>query len=410
MKTYDSLLNMMIGEQERSAFLKSFPNEFFVHHGPMERLGPLSKIPALADLRALLPHIDGALGTYFSDPASKERKELGASLSPDEALEHYHAGGVLDIPDVNGALPELQVLVDQLHVDLGLPRGTANCAVLASTTGAGLKPHYDGRCILTIQLGGSKTWHVAPQSEVPNPLDNYNLGGAWGAMADWHEGDVPRGMPDSPSVVEMKAGSVLFVPRGWLHSTVSSADSFALAIDLFIPTLEDVISRYFTAVLRRDSRMRALVLGLRNDEQKVTEAVRGVLPLLREATAALEAHPERAFEEYEPRILPGRRQRFVKANHAELVEGDGSLVVRSSPPGKVPTEIDTPIQLAPICRWIFQRPESFTAQQIVDAFVQCERIDIGSLLDALIDAEAVVVDSPALESKNGSRDVHQLAT
>ena len=390
MATYNSLLEIMIGEQDRSTFLRAFPTEFFVHHGPIERLTALRNIPALTDLRSLLPHIKGSLSTYFSDATSRERKEMGAFSGADQALEHYEAGGVLDIPDVKTALPEVQHLIDRFELDLGFPQGTVNCAALASTTGAGLQPHYDGRCILTIQLGGNKTWHIAPQKEVPNPVDNYNIGGAWGSMADWHEGDVPQSMPESPTVVEMKPGSVLFVPRGWLHSTVSSAHSFALAIDLFIPTLQEVVSRFFTATLRRDPRMRALALGLRNDEKRVANAIREILPLVREAASQLEAHPELAFEQFEPRILSGRRRRFTKATHVELIERNGALVVRSSPPGSAATEIETPPELGPICQWIFQRSDSFTDLQVSDAFTDCARIDIGSLLSALIDADAIV--------------------
>ena len=392
MATYDSLLEIMIGEQDRGAFLRAFPTNFFVHHGSIARLTALRNIPALTDLRSLLPHIKGRLSTYFSDATSRERREMGAVSGAEEALEHYEAGGVLDIPDVNAAVPEVQGLIDRFELDLGIPQGTVNCAALASTTGAGLQPHYDGRCILTIQLGGNKTWHVAPQKEVLNPVDNYNIGGAWGSMADWHEGDAPQRMPESPTVVEMRPGSVLFVPRGWLHSTVSSAHSLALAIDLFIPTLQEVVSRFFTATLRRNPQMRALALGLRNDQNRVADAIREILPLDREASLQLEAHPELAFEEYEPRLLPGRRRRFSRATHVELTEKNGALVVRSSPPGKSPTEIETPPELGPVCRWIFQRSDSFTDLQVADAFTDCARIDIGSLLSALIDADAIVSD------------------
>jgi hypothetical protein len=66
-----------------------------------------------------------------------------------------------------------------LERNLGIPPETARIGVFASPPGDGASCHYDTEDVISIQLTGSKAFHVAPVGEVPYPLGmRYSPGSA----------------------------------------------------------------------------------------------------------------------------------------------------------------------------------------------------------------------------------------
>jgi ribosomal protein L16 Arg81 hydroxylase len=100
------------------------------------------------------------------------------------------------------------------------------------------------------------------------------------ALASYAKQPLPTKMPDGGLTLDVKAGEMLFLPRGWWHATEALEDSWAVAFGLRTPAwgfylVEEVIAHVF-----KDIAARRYPRGLNAKER---EAV-----LLEEATAAIE--------------------------------------------------------------------------------------------------------------------------
>lgn len=385
-----SLLENLLGDLDKQEFLAAFPERFFSHHGPIERLEAVKTIPELANVDAILAAYRDPVSVWLSNSASETERTYGDAMSPEEALENYNQGALLQLNEVEKWVPSLNQVMKQLERDLDLLPDTITCSLFASTTGGGVLPHYDADPAFSLQLGGEKRWWVAPQSLVQEPIDNFVVGGGRAAMAEWHEGPVPQEMPPDAVLVDMRPGSVLFIPRGYLHKTESRADSLAITFDLQIPNVADVLARYLTRTLKRDKRFRSHVLGLRSDHARVAAKIAPLIDDVASAIQAVRNNPQLAAQEMTPRLVPGPRSRYVRCPDADIsIDGttDASVTVRH--PSRGATQLDVPAELTGLCRWMLGPDNTFTVMQAREFDIDLQLIDIAHLLNALIDAGAL---------------------
>ncbi|MDN3359245.1 cupin domain-containing protein [Actinomadura sp. DC4] len=117
-------------------------------------------------------------------------------------------GATLVLDDVHELHPPIsdlaysleRVLREEVAVNAYVGRGVAR----------GFDVHWDPHEVFAVQVSGSKKWHVYPTSR------------RWPLYKDVDPNTEP---PDvEPTVVNLTAGDVLYLPRGWWHGTVPTGE------------------------------------------------------------------------------------------------------------------------------------------------------------------------------------------
>lgn len=149
--------------------------------------------------------------------------------------------------------PEIHDFLTSLHQELRLPDfANARSIVYGSFGGPAAAWHWDAGANFIVQVAGSKRWKISRNSLIEHPPDRYSV-----AMGEWSER--LAGLIDSPppttgpteyTEVTLTAGSVLFLPAGWWHSTESDAESLAVNFTFGIPDRLRVVTRLLTQRLR----------------------------------------------------------------------------------------------------------------------------------------------------------------
>lgn len=250
-------------------------SEFFAH---LERNEPLAVhraeghdarlqgLPALASLDALLAAWPSAVEVHLPDlrdEASSMQTGTG------EALGFFREGMGLLFSDAQVLSPVLADWLQRIRRDLGLSALTyGRCLVYATPAGKGTAPHFDQNINFILQLHGTKTWTLAPNTHVRSPLTRHVIGQpADPELSTYIDRPLPPSMPEDVASYELKPGSLLFVPRGCWHSTEAHEDALSLNFTFTAPSWLDL----FTAALR--SRL-ALSPEWRRTAQGVSDPVR----------------------------------------------------------------------------------------------------------------------------------------
>jgi hypothetical protein len=130
----------------------------------------------------------------------------------------YQAGATIALPGLQRAWAPLGDLTSAIEAELS---HAVHANGYVSPGGApGFLPHYDTHEVFALQIAGRKHWRIEPP---PDPLPH-------------------RSRPFAPATyrpappcleVELAAGDLLYLPRGFLHSTHTS-DSFSVHVTLGI--------------------------------------------------------------------------------------------------------------------------------------------------------------------------------
>jgi hypothetical protein len=173
-------------------------------------------------------------------------RELPAtSKTIDMALECYHNAGATLYFHLRRDTPA-HAWAFRLAHEVGELPNLVTCSILAVRAGHGSKPHYDRNENFTIQLSGRKRWLVAVNDFVTAPVANWAVGTVPPPYAD--PARVPSQMPADAVEYVLGPGSMLYVPRGYLHHvTALDEDSLSLTITfsnlLWGEALLDVLKR-----------------------------------------------------------------------------------------------------------------------------------------------------------------------
>ena len=280
-------LEQLFGVENLEAFLAEFwPRQSTVRHGPAERFGTLSSLPALSDVEQLL--------NVFRDPVMvilpDERDESSAvKVDARAALKLYQNGMALCFESVEAFLPGVDHWLQTIRRELGLPSATwARALVYAGRSGAGNRPHYDANANIVVQLQGTKRWTLAANTDVLDPTDRWTMTTPHlpAELAD-RTAAAPREMPADAQVIELVQGSVLLVPRGYWHATeVGSEDTLALNFTYSQPTWAEVLNAALLNRLHRVAGFRGLADGLESSNPTRQRASEGELARMLEQLKA----------------------------------------------------------------------------------------------------------------------------
>lgn len=246
----DPVLKSLISPHSVSEFFdQAWPKAPFVTHGLDQSIRELTSLLMLQSREAMLNVWPRTVQVHLPDV----RDESSAiDATPDVARAKFADGMALLFNNVEKESIVLQNWLARLRRELGLPTATySRCMVYATPDGKGTAPHFDQNINFVLQLHGTKTWWLAPNTHVENPTQRFTIGQPLDPeLASYVEREMPSAMPGlgegKCQKIVLKPGSMLFVPRGFWHSTSAEGEALALNFTFSQPTWVDL----FTAALR----------------------------------------------------------------------------------------------------------------------------------------------------------------
>lgn len=248
-------------------FAKYEANEpVLVHHDPSS-LKELMALPFLASLEDMLKSWPSPVQAHLPD-LRDESSSIDAT--PADAAKLFKNGMGLLFNEVQKISPLLKQRLEVLRQDLGLSALTyGRCLVYATPDGKGTAPHFDQNINFVVQIHGTKTWRLAPNTHVANPMTRHTMGSEPDAELDGYlENELPTEMPHDAQTVVLKPGSVLFVPRGYWHSTEAQSEALALNFTFTAPTWIDLFTTALRSRLSLSPEWRATATGVADPENR----------------------------------------------------------------------------------------------------------------------------------------------
>ncbi len=272
MRGLDGLLHPCTGEE----FLRdNWPGVPYAVHGAKASVRELLELPFLASLDALLGAWPTPVQAHLPD-AADESSSVDARPSDARKLFRNHMSLLFN--DAQDLSPVLKSWLNAVGTDLGLPAMThARCMVYATPDGRGTAAHFDQNVNFVLQLHGTKRWRLAANEHVQNPTQRHAIGQPLDAeLASCLTAGLPDRMPAASIEIELNPGSVLFVPRGFWHSTEASGEALALNFTFNQPTWIDLLGAALRSRLALSPEWRELADGVsaRSPERRALAASR----------------------------------------------------------------------------------------------------------------------------------------
>ncbi len=341
-------LERLFGPLARSFRSGQWPQQALSWHAPLERLGELGRLgfAQLIDLEAektkAVRHRNGDHQEQVLDSVA-------------ERHEHWQRGFSLCYVNVEQALPAAKALLGELAQALAFPRSSAQINAYASPAGHGFGFHFDAQEVMIVQLCGAKTWHLAPNTLLDYPPCN--------AVAGWSEPPrlsacidtpFPTSAPAVAEAVQLVPGSVLYLPRGYWHST-AAGDQPSLSLTLTFPSPNplDLLLEVLAKRLERDPRWRRPLFGL-GDLEGRKAALADTQALLQNWMADDEADRTAHRLDRQFRVKPGVDLRLA------ALQGRPVLVAGNHCCPLAPEELG-------LARWLSGREQWFGLVQLSEA-------------------------------------------
>lgn len=262
-------LSALIHPYTTQEFLTSYAlNEPFVVHEnkeTKETMKAIRDLPFLASLEALLGSWTQTIQAHLPDV----RDEISSiDTNNKDAQKLFNNGMGLLFNEAQNMSPLLTEWLEEIKNDLGLSQMTyARALIYATPDGKGTAPHFDQNINFVYQVHGTKIWHMARNTDLVNPLTRHTMGTMPDPeMMGYLEAPLPSTMPEEVETYELRPGSVLFVPRGYWHSTEAAGDALALNFTFTAPTWLDLVSAVIRSRLAMSPEWRETADGL-NDSQ-----------------------------------------------------------------------------------------------------------------------------------------------
>lgn len=237
-----------------------------VHH-EAGSLKSLTDLPFLASLETLLRSWPSTIEAHLPDLRDESSS---ITTNTTDAAKLFRNGMGLLFNEVQTISPLLKNWLEALRKDLGLSALTyGRCLIYATPDGKGTSPHFDQNINFVLQVHGTKTWRLAPNTYVINPMTRHTMGTQPDSELDEYlEDDLPSAMSANAETVVLKPGSVLFVPRGYWHSTEAQSEALALNFTFTAPTWIDLFTTALRSRLALSPEWRATALGVANPDNR----------------------------------------------------------------------------------------------------------------------------------------------
>ncbi len=159
--------------------------------------------------------------------------------------------------------PAIDRLLRQMYRELGTPQHEVFCSVYVSPPGIGTVMHFDSQDLFLVQIEGEKRWRIARVAELAYPTRSFVP--AVGKL----EPDLariartfPKQMPKGSRSLTLSRGSVLYLPKGYWHTSETLRESIALTLTFPSMSWMDVTLEHLRRRLLQREAWRAPALGL----------------------------------------------------------------------------------------------------------------------------------------------------
>lgn len=196
----------------------------------------------IAELESAEKAISGAPRVRFFKPDGS----IGV-VSGDKAMTVYRLGLTCFVGCAH--IPPLMEAAERLAGDLGMPSGSVTSEIFCSDGESGAAMHSDQDVNFAVLVRGNKRWQIAENRHIRNQTNICRPGSD--PDADPMQLEIaerlpfPETMPEDAQVVDMEAGGLLFMPRGWWHQTRSTGEclqvNFVLNRPLWLNVLVDAL-------------------------------------------------------------------------------------------------------------------------------------------------------------------------
>ena len=378
-----STLGALTEPLSAAAFLRDYwPSKSFVAHGDPARLPSFLRAPELGSVEALSRAYRGKL--RFTS-GRKYQKMVG--IDQVSATSLYRMGLTVQFEDIAPVVADTAPGLRRLESELGVPAGSARASVFSSPQSDGLSEHFDAQDLFSIQLKGTKRFRIAPVRELPYPCGTQFVPSS--EPFEFLYPQVREGFPEASNAefttVDMKPGSVLFVPRGTWHATESGGDSLSVSIGLYLPSAADCVLEQLQLLLVQDAEWRRPLYGGCGNGAAREQAAAALSRLIerlprdcasltvRDALSGLQS-PEQRLSAIAP------ASRFQKTPHSRLAiepgppsRGQPSEVVvitlaDASYGERVSMCVEIVPQAAAVFRWIGESRAAFSAAELAERF------------------------------------------
>jgi hypothetical protein len=389
-----SILAALCSPHPVADFLRlRWPDQAFAAHGSPQRLPPALRVPELQSVEALAAKYRGRLS--FGNATTSSRTVGIENTNPALLLR---MGLSLYMVDIVLMVPALAELLRQLERELGAPAGSARIGAFAAPPSNGVTCHFDAEEVFSIQLQGEKRFHIAKAPDIEQP---------WGMQ--FNPGDpcfddlypqVAAGFPDPAraefETVDMKPGTVLFMPRGTWHYTESGEDSLSVSIVVRTPAAFECALEALRLRMLQDARWRRPLYGawgsgphhetarqqwqtLMQDWTRMTAGMRLEDALLTQLNEAERLNRVEATSRFQRR--PEARMAFEpKSNGENTVK----IIVRDEDGGEqTPLQLEVPAAMAATFQWLAENKAAFQVGELASRFPELPLAQHLTIVNAL---------------------------
>lgn len=228
---------------------ETWPELALSAHGPLERLPPYLRSETLRSFAHLAARYHGRIsfGNAATGTGTAVAYDVPATLLRQMGLSLY-------LPDLAACVPGTDDFLRALEQELGAQSGSARIGAFAAAVHNGVTSHYDAEEVISVQLEGSKRFYIAPMREIRFPY-GMQFGPGYEAFDDLYpqmDAGVPRPHDAEFECIEMRPGSVLFMPRGTWHRTEATEESYSVSIILRQPAAFEGVLEQLRRTLLRD--------------------------------------------------------------------------------------------------------------------------------------------------------------
>lgn len=273
-------LGELLRPSSSAEFLERLPEGRIIHipgEASFERTNLLGEHPTellIANWAALADKI-GFHAVTPSGPPPGTGPAAGQEDFRNRIRLFHERGYSVRFPDLRPFSPALDRMARALESRVHQP---VTAAAFWSKGGLRAPVHFDDRDIIAVQLLGEKDWEV---SGAPSPLRTNQM-----IMPD----EAVTAVPD-PIRVRMRAGDVLYVPRGLAHTVEGETESVHISFMFHPVTVRDALVAAIDQLTTADRTFREAIGGdLR--AQLGNWNARDLLPLVASALTRLHASAE----------------------------------------------------------------------------------------------------------------------
>jgi len=261
------ILSALIHPKTPSDFFKAYEkNEPFFVHNLNKSVADLTSLPFLESHEALLNSWPKDVQAHLPD-VRDEASSIDTTAK--DAQKLFDNGMGLLFNHADSISPLLTEWVHELRMDLGLSALTmSRCLIYATPADAGTAAHFDQNINFVLQISGTKKWWVNTNTTIENPMTRHTLGQPCDPELDSYlEMPMPASMPENIEPIVLKAGSMLFVPRGAWHWTEAESDALSLNFTFTAPTWIDLFTAAIRGRLVQSNKWRATADGFSDIKQ-----------------------------------------------------------------------------------------------------------------------------------------------